>query len=628
MKIAGRAFLPSWILACALLGLLAVLATLQYRWLSEVSEAQRERTRNRLDRDARGFARDFDRELTRIVRYAQVIREESLARRSPPEASDIAAFYDLWTESAPVPELLRDVLLIERGDSGELRPSRYDPEAGELSDIGWDSSLESLRSHLEVTPGDLLDGDTPAVVLPLLPGPFGRRRGPPLGPGPLMGRLQDWRYGERPDAEERTSGRELRETWRAHRFGAVAFRLDPTKLLSSLADQHFGNGGDLELDVRVVDREDPRRILFEAGPPRPGGAFSESAADATSELFGLLSADESRQLKADLPPASRGHRQRHFEDMVFDAFSQAERRWRLVVTHPSGSLDKAVASTRRRNLALSLGILVVLSTTVLMLLRATRRSQKLARQQIEFVAGVTHELRTPLAALRSAGENLADGVVRDPSQVVRYGALIEREGRRLSDMVEQVLEYAGIQSGRRAYAREPTSVAELVASALAESRPLVDGKLEVVTEVSEELPAVMADAPALRRALGNLIGNAAKYGGGWTAIRAAKVGKEVRISVADRGPGIPQEDLPHIFEPFYRGRRLAAGRVPGSGLGLSLVRHICEAHGGRVTVSSREGKGSTFTLHLPVAPESGRESLSHSPPHSPRGDETAHAWEA
>jgi signal transduction histidine kinase len=610
MKTAGRSFLPSWILTAALFGLLALLATLQYRWLSEISEAHRERTRSRLERDARGFAKDFDRELTRILRYAQVVREESLARRSTPEAADVAAFYELWTDLAPVPGFLRDVFLIERGDQGELRPARFDPETVELLDVGWDAAPASLRRHLEETPGDFLDSETPAVVLPLLPGPFGRHRGPPMGGRePLMGRLGD--------------RRDFRESMRAQRLAVIAFRLDPAKLLSALAEQHFGDGGGLELHVRVADREDPRRTVFEAGPrgaapaaAPPDRASSDGAGDAASELFGLLSAAESRQLAADVPVALRGHRQRHFEDMTLDAFSQADRRWRLVVTHPSGSLDRAVAATRRRNLALGLGILLVLAATVLMLLRATRRSQKLARQQIEFVAGVTHELRTPLAALRSAGENLADGVVQDPSQVARYGALIAREGRRLSDMVEQVLEYAGIQSGRRAYVREPTSVADLVAGAVAERRPLVEGKLEVVTEVPDGLPPLLGDPPALRRALGNLIGNAAKYGGGWMAVRAAKVGKEVRISVADRGPGIPEEDLPHIFEPFFRGRRLAAGRVPGSGLGLSLVRHVCEAHGGRVSVTSREGHGSTFTLHLPAAPAG-----------EPHGV-AAHAWEA
>jgi len=246
------------------------------------------------------------------------------------------------------------------------------------------------------------------------------------------------------------------------------------------------------------------------------------------------------------------------------------------------------------------------------LLAAARRAQVLARRQLEFVAGVTHELRTPLTAMRSAAQNLADGVVREPDQVKGYGALIEREGRRLSDMVEQALEYAGIQSGR-GFARRPTAVAGVVEGALADLKPLLDEKgFAVECDVASGLPTVLGDAPALRRAVGNLIGNAVKYAaaGAWLAVAAREEPRgEVRVAVADRGPGIAPDDLPHVFEPFYRGRDLAAGRVPGSGLGLALVRHVAEAHGGRVTVASRPGKGTTFTLSLPAASRPETETL-------------------
>jgi signal transduction histidine kinase len=126
----------------------------------------------------------------------------------------------------------------------------------------------------------------------------------------------------------------------------------------------------------------------------------------------------------------------------------------------------------------------------------------------------------------------------------------------------------------------------------------------VERDLQPDLPPVLADAAALRRAVQNLVENAVKYGGqaGWLGVRAHRSGSgQVEITVADRGPGIRAEDLPHLFKPFFRGRHAAAGGVPGSGLGLSLVRHIAEAHGGRVTVET--GEGSAFTLHLPAAPE-------------------------
>jgi signal transduction histidine kinase len=272
-----------------------------------------------------------------------------------------------------------------------------------------------------------------------------------------------------------------------------------------------------------------------------------------------------------------------------------------------GSLEHAVLAVRHRNLAVSLGILALLAATTGILVLATQRAQRLARLQIELVAGVTHELHTPLTAIRSAGQNLADGVVAEPAQVRRYGALIEGEGRRLSDLVGQALEFAGIQSGRRVYHPRPVEVGEIVDGALADCRwRLQEKRVEVERDVEAGLPPLLADPAALRRAVANLIENAVKYGGrpGWIGIQARREPSgQVRITVSDRGPGIRKEDLPHLFEPFFRGRDAATGGIPGSGLGLSLVRHIVESHGGRVTVApGAAGEGSAFSLLLPAAP--------------------------
>ena len=123
----------------------------------------------------------------------------------------------------------------------------------------------------------------------------------------------------------------------------------------------------------------------------------------------------------------------------------------MVVKHRAGSLEAAVAATRRRNLAISFGILLLLGASVGFIVLSSRRAQRLATQQMEFVAGVSHELRTPLAVICSAAENLADGVIDNRDQIKRYGGLIRDEGRRLTGMVEQVLEFAGAQSGRKNY---------------------------------------------------------------------------------------------------------------------------------------------------------------------------------
>src|SRR5204862_7596691 len=125
----------------------------------------------------------------------------------------------------------------------------------------------------------------------------------------------------------------------------------------------------------------------------------------------------------------------------------AQGAWLVRLGYRGGSLDTIVAQSRRRNLAISMGVLGLLAASFLLLLASAQRQQRLARQQMEFVAAVSHELRTPLAVICSAGENLADGVVDDRSQVKRYGSLIEAEGRRLGDMVERVMAFAGVSSG-------------------------------------------------------------------------------------------------------------------------------------------------------------------------------------
>jgi two-component system, OmpR family, sensor histidine kinase SenX3 len=177
-------------------------------------------------------------------------------------------------------------------------------------------------------------------------------------------------------------------------------------------------------------------------------------------------------------------------------------------------------------------------------------------------------------------------------------------------MVEQVLEFAGAHSQRRAYELRPVELDRVIDDALAACRmQLAEGGFEVEKKIAAMLPQVNADAAALSRAVQNLLSNAMKYSGKhrWLGISAESVrtphGEEVWIKVADRGIGIAPAELPHIFAPFYRGREAIAAQIHGNGLGLGLVKHIIEAHGGRVSVASKMKQGTMFTLHLPVAAE-------------------------
>jgi signal transduction histidine kinase len=171
-------------------------------------------------------------------------------------------------------------------------------------------------------------------------------------------------------------------------------------------------------------------------------------------------------------------------------------------------------------------------------------------------------------------------------------------------MVEQILEFAGIQSGQRRLDRRPVAVGALLTDVLAASAALIDAAgIKVDVDLPGDLPPLAGDEAALRRVFQNLIGNAIKYGGegGWLGLTARASGAEVRITVADHGIGIVPAEQARIFEPFYRAADVIAARIQGAGLGLSLVHRIVEAHGGRITVKSVPGAGSEFTVHLQAA---------------------------
>jgi signal transduction histidine kinase len=227
---------------------------------------------------------------------------------------------------------------------------------------------------------------------------------------------------------------------------------------------------------------------------------------------------------------------------------------------------------------------------------------------MDFVAGVSHEFRTPLAVIHAVSENLADGLITDQRQIEQCGVVIRNDARRLSGMVEQVLEFAGASRGKNLYQPHPVNLEEVIDQALAENASLEPGlNWSIEKEIEPHLPAVLADPAALTSAVRNIIDNAVKYGGDahWIGVRATvnttNDSPRVEVTVADKGVGIPESDLPHIFEPFYRGREVIAAQVHGNGLGLSLVKNIIDAHGGTIKVSSSPGKGSVFTLSLPAA---------------------------
>jgi signal transduction histidine kinase len=287
---------------------------------------------------------------------------------------------------------------------------------------------------------------------------------------------------------------------------------------------------------------------------------------------------------------------------------------RLYNEQASQRLANVVASSRRFTIRLVTVLaltLVFASASVWAIQRSkTLAAIQFAELQIEFVASVSHELRSPLAVISSAADNIVDGLVIGKENLQKYGGVIRSQSRQITELVNQILQFASIQDRRSRYVLRPLEVSQLIESVLHNASELLHASGFVVERQMEaNLPCIMGDLSALVQCLQNLIINSVKYSGEsrWIAIRARLVhpedgsSPEIQIAVQDRGIGIARSEMPHIFEAFYRSADVIEAQIHGAGLGLSLARHIAEAMGGKLTVVSELARGSTFTLHLPIA---------------------------
>ena len=277
---------------------------------------------------------------------------------------------------------------------------------------------------------------------------------------------------------------------------------------------------------------------------------------------------------------------------------------KLVLRYSDMSIEQDVNTWKTWTLCLIGFIDLMLGAGLYLIYSNVRRELHLSRLKSDFVANVSHELKTPLALIRLFAETLELGRVPGEEKAQQYYRVINKESQRLTQLINNILDFSRIEAGRKEYRLAAADVGRIVSEVVDAYRFQIEQQgFTLQVDVEDDLPRVTADKEALAQALLNLVNNALKYTRDEKYLRlvvARRGADQVTVSVSDRGIGVAKGEQKKIFEKFYRAEDSLVHETKGSGLGLSLVKHIMEAHGGAVEIESTPGKGSTFTLVLPV----------------------------
>jgi len=598
--------------------LLALLAFLQYRWTNEATAASEMRIGAELeswmmkwhsdlygefsaicmamqvgpDSGARDTWNDY---LERYVEWKNALPHETLPNvyRNP----DLVQSVYIWDtnleaqpqlfrlnedkrkiEIAEVPQNLQTLLARLRAHSTSLSTSLLVwqlPRQGERAA----SEVPSVSSSTAVTPnsGWQFDANVPAIVHPIF------------------------------QRDGRSLSSRSPVDWMVIVLDLNALR---KRILPDLATRYFGSFEGLDYQVAVIAKKPHPAVIYSSDAGF--GTQDVDTADASLNIFGPPEDTAQDHIhRARNARSLRSAEWRNFYGSTWFPVIEYESHpspWILVIQRRAGSLQDVINAVRQKNLAVSAFLLLLLALTMALLTMAGIRAQKFNRLQMDFVASVSHELRTPLTAIFSAAENIRDGVINGKSELADYGSMVMGQSRHLMEYVDRILVFASIRSGKDRYNIRPLQISEILQRVHKNMATLIIEASCIIEQVIEPgLPCVLGDQLALCGCLENLVTNAIKYGGIDRRIRISAClqttgnGKEVAISIQDRGIGIHSSELKQIFEPFYRSPEARRAQIPGTGLGLSVCKHLAEAMGGWVSVNSKVGVGSVFTLHLQTA---------------------------
>jgi len=606
-----------YVLLLGLATALSILAGLQYRSTRQLSDATSQQMRATLGASLMDFRRGLENELAPISRDLEPSPED----QRPGNLLELARGVAEWRRSAAHPALVSRVLVWRFADRAGSEVLGLDPARDEFVPAEWPSQLRRLRTELE-----RMSANPPRSPSQSATG----EHFPQFPPPNDLGLRSPWRIDlhvpalahmnalARSTSDDR--GQAPEPVW-------VIVLLDQNVLVKQvfpeLVERYFNRNDGLDYRVAVLSGAAGQPPIYSSEAGLLAGK------DAGLNLFGpptivpvvrVISMPGPPRANTGpmvavppmAPPPDYGSPGpppgEHRDPFMLVRYNPEEPGWSVIAQHRKGSLEAAVSSIFYRNLAINFGVLLVLGLTTGLIIATSARARRLAQLQVDFVAGVSHELRTPLTGIVAAAENIKDGLVETKDQLRRYSSAILNQAHQLSDLIEQILMFSAVEKGRQRYHLQPTDVAQVVNASLKNTESLIrSAGISVEQAIEPDLPQVNADFQALSRCLENLITNAIKYGGEkrWIGVRAflaasSEQEQEIRISVEDHGIGIDSRDLKEIFEPFYRSPSVTAAQIHGNGLGLPLAARIAEAMGGRLGVESVPGKGSSFTVHLPV----------------------------
>jgi signal transduction histidine kinase len=607
-----------------MVGLLVTVAVLQYRWTTEASSAEEMRIGAELESLMTKWHGDLYGEFSAIC-VAMQVGPDAGARDT---WNDYLERYVEWNfalphESLPYvyrnPDLVGEIYIWETNERTEPRLFWLSLDTRKIEPIDVPREFVTLLDRLQANSASL----STALRAWQLPGQLaqpspGINAIPPArtsGTNPIAG----WQFDENVPAivhpifhhgADKSLSSRSPVDW-------IIITLDMNvlrkRVLPELSTRYFGGLEGLDYKVAVVANGPSPRTIYSSDP---GFDVSQlRKIDSTMSIFGLQTTPDPGGFKQPIKNGRslRSAEWRSLSGPVWFPVIQYElhpQSWFLEIQRRAGPLQSVIDGVRRNNLAISRFVLLLLALNITVLSLGGLRSHNFAKLQMDFVASVSHELRTPLTAIFSAGENIRDGVVSKRSDLAEYGSIVMAQSRQLMNHVDRILLFASIRSGKDRYTLRPLQVSEIFACVSTNMEPLLAEESCVLEKwVEPGLPSVLGDMLALCGCLENLLTNAVKYCGNDPHIRMFaglgqlnNVQQEVTISVEDHGIGIAASELSEIFEPFYRSPQATEAQIHGTGLGLSLAKHLAEAMGGRLSVTSEIGVGSIFTLHLQLAP--------------------------